>query len=131
MFKQGCCGVKTNLAFSGVPCKLPIVLRHSRPTTGSSMDRRRPLVGVAVDAAMGFGRDVLRGVMRYANARHRWILHEELRAFGPTLEDWPQCDGAVIAVSMPPIVEELVTHWTMPFISEVVPSVTTSEGMRK
>lgn len=71
------------------------------------MDRRRPLVGVAVDAAMGFGRDVLRGAMRYANARHRWMLHEELRAFGPKLEDWPHCDGAVIAVSMPAVVEQV------------------------
>ena len=32
---------------------------------------------------------------------------------------------------MPPMVEELVIHCTMPLISDVEPSVTTSEGTRK
>jgi LacI family transcriptional regulator len=71
------------------------------------MDRRRPLVGVAVDAAMGFGRDVLRGVMRYANARRRWLLHEELRAFGQAMGSWPRTDGAVVGISMPSLVEKI------------------------
>ena len=34
-------------------------------------------------------------------------------------------------LSMPPMVEELVIHCTMPDISEVDPSVTTSDGTRK
>jgi LacI family transcriptional regulator len=71
------------------------------------MDRRRPLVGVTVNATMGFGRDILRGVMRYANARRRWLLHEELRAVGTSLDNWPECDGAVLGVSMKPIVEQV------------------------
>ena len=37
----------------------------------------------------------------------------------------------ISALSMPPMVEELVIHWTRPLISEVVPRVTTSEGTRK
>ena len=35
------------------------------------------------------------------------------------------------ALSMPPMVEELVIHCTSPVITEVVPSVTTSDGIRK
>ena len=34
-------------------------------------------------------------------------------------------------LSMPPMVDELVIHCTMPLISDVVPSVTTSDGTRK
>ena len=32
---------------------------------------------------------------------------------------------------MPPMVDELVIHCTMPLISDVEPSVTTSDGTRK
>ena len=35
------------------------------------------------------------------------------------------------ALSMPPMVEELVIHCTIPLITEVVPRVTTREGTRK
>lgn len=56
---------------------------------------------------MGFGRDVLRGVMRYANARRRWLLHEEIRACGEGPENWPECDGAIMAISTQSIVDRI------------------------
>ena len=56
---------------------------------------------------MGFGRGLLRGVMRYANARRKWLLHEEIRAFGEPSDTWPRCDGAIIGISMLPWVEEI------------------------
>ncbi|HSU65765.1 MAG TPA: DNA-binding transcriptional regulator [Tepidisphaeraceae bacterium] len=71
------------------------------------MNRRRALVGVAVDAAMGFGRDVLRGAVRYANARRKWLLHEEIRACGPLVENWPECDGAIVGISSPSLLEQI------------------------
>lgn len=67
--------------------------------------KRRPLVGIAVDAAMNFGRAVMRGVMRYANVRRRWLLHEELRANSLALENWPECDGAVVGGASAAVME--------------------------
>ena len=59
--------------------------------------QKRPLVGIAVDGAMGHGRSLMRGVMRFANARRRWLLHEELRAVFPEGVPRPKCDGAIHA----------------------------------
>ena len=59
--------------------------------------QERPLVGISVDGAMGHGRALMRGVMRFANARRRWLLHEELRAVFPEGVPWPKCDGAIHA----------------------------------
>ena len=39
----------------------------------------RPLVGIAVDGTTGYGRGVMRGVMRYANLQRRWLIHEQMR----------------------------------------------------
>lgn len=58
----------------------------------------RPVVGILIDGLTGFGRAVMRGVMRYANLQRRWIIHEELRhIFETPLPDWPECDGAIVA----------------------------------
>jgi LacI family transcriptional regulator len=54
-----------------------------------------PLVGVVVDAASSYGRQILRGVLSYANLQRRWRLHEELRPRREALEYWPHCDGAI------------------------------------
>jgi LacI family transcriptional regulator len=56
-----------------------------------------PLVGVVVDAASSYGRQVLRGVLNYANLQRRWRLHEELRPRREVLDYWPRCDGAIFA----------------------------------
>jgi LacI family transcriptional regulator len=58
----------------------------------------RPLVGLVVDGITGYGKDIMRGVMRYANLQRRWLIHEELRyVFQGGLRDWPACDGAILA----------------------------------
>lgn len=59
----------------------------------------RPLVGIALDGAMGHGRAIMRGVMRYANARRCWLLHEELRVGFIDNLPWPRCQGAIYAAA--------------------------------
>ncbi len=57
----------------------------------------KPIVGVVVDGVMGHGRALIRGVLRYANARRCWLLHEELRGgFSPEFQ-WPRCTGAIVS----------------------------------
>jgi LacI family transcriptional regulator len=65
------------------------------------------MVGIAVDAAMGHGRSILRGAMRYANVRRRWLIHEELRITGAALEEWPPCDGVLMAVANCPLADQI------------------------
>lgn len=50
-----------------------------------------------MDASTGYGRDVMRGVMRYANLQRSWLIYEEIRRMQVDGQDWPQCDGAIIA----------------------------------
>jgi LacI family transcriptional regulator len=57
---------------------------------------KRLIVGVAVNGLTNYGRAILRGVARYANARHGWLLHEDLRLRNPDRHPWPECDGAII-----------------------------------
>lgn len=61
------------------------------------MPAERLIVGIAVDGLTNYGRAILRGVMRYVNARHEWLLHEDLRLRDPALHPWPKCDGAITA----------------------------------
>ncbi|HEX8340883.1 MAG TPA: substrate-binding domain-containing protein, partial [Tepidisphaeraceae bacterium] len=56
----------------------------------------RPLVGIIVDGVTGFGRAIMRGVMRHANLQRRWLIFEELRnVMRP--KAWPAFDGAIVA----------------------------------
>ncbi len=48
-----------------------------------------------MDGSTGYGRGVMRGVMRYANLQRRWIIHEQMRT--DVKKPWPACDGAVLA----------------------------------
>jgi LacI family transcriptional regulator len=68
-------------------------------------------VGILIDGLSGYGRAVMRGVMRYANLQRRWIIHEELRhIYTAPIPGWPQCDGAIIAgVGAPPLVDEVLS----------------------
>ncbi|MFT3788662.1 MAG: substrate-binding domain-containing protein [Tepidisphaeraceae bacterium] len=67
-----------------------------QPRTAKS-DIRRPLVGIGVDGATGYGRAVMRGAMRYVNMQRRWLIHEEMRRIYADSEFiWPDCDGAII-----------------------------------
>jgi LacI family transcriptional regulator len=56
----------------------------------------RSVVGIAVNGMTNYGRAIVRGVARYANPRHEWLLHEDLRLRNPERHVWPQCDGAII-----------------------------------
>ncbi|MGN6505342.1 MAG: substrate-binding domain-containing protein [Tepidisphaeraceae bacterium] len=67
----------------------------------------RPLIGVAVDAAMGHGRSILRGVMRHANIRRSWLIHEELRITNEALDAWPACDGVILAAGDCPLFDQI------------------------
>ena len=61
----------------------------------------RPLVGLAADGVTGYGRAVVRGVMRYANAQRRWLIHQELRRTYEPDRTWPACDGAIVGGAGP------------------------------
>ena len=59
-----------------------------------------------IDGVTGFGRAIMRGVMRYANVQRRWLLHEELRhPVDVPLPNWPECDGAILAGVGPAVLE--------------------------
>jgi LacI family transcriptional regulator len=74
------------------------------------MSWRKPLIGVVVDAAMGYGRTVLQGVMQYANIRRSWLFQEDLRARGGKLDHWHKCDGAILAVATPTVLSQVRQH---------------------
>jgi LacI family transcriptional regulator len=73
------------------------------------MPKRRYRVGLAIDAAMSYGRGIMRGVMRYANVRRQWVLHEEFHATS-SLQEWPQCDGAILTATAPAVLEMVRRH---------------------
>jgi LacI family transcriptional regulator len=58
---------------------------------------KQPVVAIVVDGSTGYGRSIFRGVMRYANAQRRWIIHSEMRRPVAGKLSWPSCDGAIIA----------------------------------
>lgn len=57
---------------------------------------KQPVVGIFVDGVTGFGRAVMRGVMRHANLQRKWIIFKELRhVLLP--QPYPKLDGAILA----------------------------------
>lgn len=71
------------------------------------MSAKRMLVGIAVDAAMGYGRQVLRGVLTYANINRKWRLIEEFRLQQLDPAAWPKCDGIITTTSSSEILQAL------------------------
>lgn len=68
-------------------------------------------VGILADGVTGYGRAVMRGVMRYANLQRRWVIHEELRHLFQIPPHWPQCDGVIIAgIGGGPAFEHAIEH---------------------
>ncbi len=67
---------------------------------------RRPVVGVAVDAMMSFGRQILRGLAQYANLKRRWLLIEDFQLDSTTARIWPQCDGIIVPSSSPELLKQ-------------------------
>jgi len=77
---------------------------------------KRLIVGVAVNGLTNYGRAILRGVARYTNTRHEWLLHEDLRLRNPDRHPWPECDGAIIA-SVPPHLLNAIRERTLHVVS--------------
>ena len=73
--------------------------RRARPQNDhpAALLQKRFVVGVAVDSVNNYGRLILRGIHRYANARREWLLHEEMRPATIDFSRWPKCDGAIFA----------------------------------
>jgi LacI family transcriptional regulator len=69
-------------------------LRHPRHTPEPP---KPPDVAIIVDGSTGYGRSVFRGVMRYANAQRRWLIHSELRRLMSDNLNLPRCQGAIVA----------------------------------
>jgi LacI family transcriptional regulator len=57
----------------------------------------RPLVGVLVDTTYKFGASIVRGVLRYANLKRRWLLYKDLIVTVETHDHWPAFDAAICA----------------------------------
>jgi LacI family transcriptional regulator len=72
--------------------------------------RKRPVVGLAVETATGYGREVLHGFMRYANVLRQWVLLEDFQGYLKNPSDWPSCDGVLIAGRPAGFVERFCGH---------------------
>ena len=83
-------------------------LRHKRR---EKPVEHRPLVGVIVDGISGYGRAVLRGVMRHANLERRWLLHKDLRHSLESISNWPECDGVIVAGVTAIVYEHIRTRY--------------------
>src|SRR5580698_4859025 len=70
--------------------------------------RKQPLVGVILDATLGYGRAVLRGIMQYANGRTEWLYQEDFHAGAVPLRHWGKCDGAITTWCTPEITRQLL-----------------------
>lgn len=71
-------------------------LRELRQASSSKSNPDRPLVAILADGASVYGRNIFRGVTRYANLQRRWVLHVDLR-LDALLEHFPECDGVIMA----------------------------------
>jgi LacI family transcriptional regulator len=63
-------------------------------------------VGVAVDTVTGFGRQIMRGVMKYASLKRRWLLLKEFMVFETDPTAWPRCHGIIAGIADPPILRQ-------------------------
>ncbi len=68
-----------------------------RQASKKLVQRDRPLIGVLVDGITGFGRAIMRGVMRHANLQRRWLLHREFQRHSDIKSfKLPKLDGAIV-----------------------------------
>ncbi|MBV8780067.1 MAG: substrate-binding domain-containing protein, partial [Phycisphaerae bacterium] len=79
----------------------PAARRRPSPKTlaqnSFARNERRPLVNIAADASVSFGRGVLQGVSDYVNGQHSWEIQTVLRSHFASARGWADCDGAIIA----------------------------------
>jgi LacI family transcriptional regulator len=72
------------------------------------MRRKQPLVGVVLDATLGYGRAVLRGIMQYANGRTEWLYQEEFHAGAKPIRHWGKCDGTITTWASPDAARQIL-----------------------
>jgi LacI family transcriptional regulator len=84
-------------AESGLPARAGAVklcampgLKDVRPACGkrSRFARPRPHVALLVETSLASGRDILRGIARYAREHEPWALYHEPRSLEETLPSW-------------------------------------------
>lgn len=68
---------------------------------------RRPVVGIFADCGYGYGRQILRGIAKYANLQRRWQLLVDTQRAIQTQPDWPELDAAIFAGYMDEDVERV------------------------
>lgn len=69
-----------------------------RPSVGGRGGRYGKMkVGIVIDGATVFGREVFRGFRQFANTREQWTVFEELRGHREGASDWPAVDGLIVA----------------------------------
>jgi len=57
----------------------------------------RPLIGVLVDTSYKYGSSIVRGALRYANIKRRWLIYKQLGLGLDENSEWPRFDGIICA----------------------------------
>lgn len=73
-------------------------------------DTKRWRVRVAVDATNESGRNILKGVMAYANAQTSWTLCVDLTTKGRQGKDWEYDDAMIYGSSDPGLIENIAVR---------------------
>jgi LacI family transcriptional regulator len=72
-------------------------MSHARKQPGSPPTQDRPLIGVLVDTSYKYGSSIVRGALRYANIKRRWLIYKQLGLSLDENSEWPRFDGIIIA----------------------------------
>ncbi len=72
--------------------------------------KRRPRITLIVETAFASGRNIVRGVLRYARRQGPWAIHHEWRNtdlfFPPWIKNWT-CDGIIARIETPRLAKAL------------------------
>lgn len=73
-------------------------MRKSTSKSKNKSSRRISVIGVVAACSINYGRDALRGIMRYANLHKDWLVHvDPWDTTGRHIEQFPETDGAIYA----------------------------------
>lgn len=89
---------------------VPRALPKIRKIDSTARNGRKPVVGLAVETATSYGREILQGFMRYANALRQWVFLEDFHGYLKDPKEWPLCDGVLIAGRPAGFVEQFCGH---------------------
>ncbi len=69
-----------------------------RKANGRKSQAKRPnaVIGVVSDCSSAYGRNMLRGILRYASLQQKWQLHVDTWRVSAKLGQFPQTDGAIL-----------------------------------